>query len=59
MQATNNSNGEPRRVGRPVTLAVKPVSVMLNAEMIAWGKSQEGGLSAAVRRLLEKAMRER
>lgn len=48
-----------RRVGRPVTLSVKPATIMLEPGMIQWGKRQEGGLSATIRRLMEQEMRER
>ena len=58
MNSPQHETSEPRRVGRPVTLSVKPATVMLEQEMIDWGKQEEGGLSATIRRLMDEAMRQ-
>ena len=58
MHEPQHETSEPRRAGRPVTLSVKPATVMLEQEMVDWGKLQAGGLSATIRRLMEVAMQQ-
>lgn len=47
---------ERRPTGPLPKLDTRMTAVMLEEEMIEWGKRQEGGLSATVRRLIRMAM---
>lgn len=50
-----NTEKQPRRKGPTPGATTQPYTVMLEPEDAEWGKSQPGGLSILLRRLLKEA----